>query len=78
METISNEIEKILNYKTYSNRRKVDSLLQMDVNLYTTLGTDSTEAERKVIRSSSIKIYNAIKKVDWTLGTTLLYVMDKK
>lgn len=78
METISNEIEKILNYKTYSNRRKVDALLEMDVHLYTTLGIDSTPAERKLIRSSSKKIYDAIKKVDWALGNTLLYVMDKK
>lgn len=78
METVSNEVEKILGYKTYTNKRKVDALLKMDVSLYANLGTDSTQAERKLVRSNSVKIYNAIKKVDWTLGSTLLYVMDKK
>ena len=36
-------IDKILNYKTYSIRRKINSLLEMDANIYCNLGIDSTK-----------------------------------
>lgn len=69
-------IEKILGYKTYTPKKKVDSLLEMDAILYTNLGTDSTKTERNEVKKTSRKIYNAIKKVDWQLGCSLLYAMD--
>ncbi|MGB2525709.1 hypothetical protein [Flagellimonas sp. SN16] len=71
-------IEKILSYKTYSNKRKVDSLLEMDAVNYTNLGTDSTKKERETVKKTSRKIYNAIKGIDWQLGCSLLYAMDGK
>lgn len=73
---MDSRIEKILGYKTYTSKKKVDSLLEMDAILYTNLGTDSTKTERNEVKKASRKIYNAIKKVDWQLGCSLLYAMD--
>ena len=56
-------IDKIVGYKTWSIRRKVDSLLEIDCNLYTNLGTDSTASERKKAKSLSKVIYKAISNI---------------
>lgn len=73
---VSIDIYKILNRRNIDIKRKVDSLLEMDAILYTNLGTDSTKTERSEVKKASRKIYNAIKKVDWQLGCSLLYAMD--
>lgn len=70
-------IDKILNYKTYSIKRKIDALLEMDANLYCNLGTDSTKAERQEAKKSSKQIYIAIRTLDKDMGNKLLYHMDK-
>lgn len=69
-------IEKILNRRNIDSKRKVDMLLEQDAILYTNLGTDSTKTERNEVKKASRKIYNAIKKVNWQLGCSLLYAMD--
>lgn len=69
-------IEKILNRRNIDSKRKVDMLLEEDAILYTNLGTDSTDSEKMKVKKASRKIYNAIKKVDWQLGCSLLYAMD--
>lgn len=56
-------IDKIVGYKTWSIKRKVDSLLEIDCNLYTNLGTDSTISERKKAKSLSKVIYRAISNI---------------
>ena len=56
-------IDKIVGYKTWSIRRKVDSLLEIDCNLYTNLGTDSTASERKKAKALSKVIYKAISNI---------------
>ena len=70
-------IDKILNYKTYSIKRKIDSLLEMDANLYCNLGIDSTKGERQEAKKSSKQIYIAIRTLDKDMGNKLLYHMDK-
>lgn len=70
-------IDKILNYKTYSIKRKIDALLEMDANLYCNLGTDSTKAERQEAKKSSKQIYIAIRTLNKDMGNKLLYHMDK-
>lgn len=70
-------IDKILNYKTYSIRRKIDSLLEMDANIYCNLGSDSTKAERYEAQKTSRQIYRAIKTIDLEQGKKYLYLMDK-
>lgn len=75
--SLDKQIEKILGYKSYSLKRKEDSLLELDCILYTNLGTESTDKERKSARQNSIKILKAIKDINWELGSSLLYAMDR-
>tara|TARA_R110002153_G_C13325786_1_gene497486 strand:+ start:2478 stop:2705 length:228 start_codon:yes stop_codon:yes gene_type:complete len=74
---ISYLIEKILNYKTYSIRRKISSLLEMDANIYCNLGKESTKAERLEAKKQSRAIYRAIRKLDKNTGDRFLYHIDK-
>jgi hypothetical protein len=70
-------VEKILNYKTWSDKKKIDQLLEMDCANYATLGTDSAKKERLEIKKTSKVIYKAIKELNPILGNTLLSAMDK-
>ncbi len=74
---ISYLIEKIMNYKTYSIRRKISSLLEIDANIYCNLGIDSTKRELAEAKKQSTAIYRAIRKLDKNTGDRLLYYMDK-
>jgi len=65
-------ILKILGYKTWSDKRKIDTLLELDVNMYTNLGTESTKTERSNVAKESRFIYRAIKSIDEKLGKELL------
>ena len=65
-------ILKILGYKTWSDKRKIDTLLELDVNMYTNLGTESTKTERSNVAKESRFIYRAIKSIDEKLGKDLL------
>ena len=47
---------KIYEYKTWSKKRKIDTLLHVDCNLYCNLGCDSTITERKEVKQSNIII----------------------
>ena len=57
------QIDKIVGYKTWSVKRKVDSLLEIDCELYTNLGTDSTASDRKKVKALSKVIYKAISNI---------------
>ena len=70
------DAEKIYEYKTWSKKRKIDTLLQVDCNLYCNLGCDSTISERKEVKQKSKIIYRTIKKIDATIGTLLLTSRD--
>lgn len=65
-------IDKILNYKTISNKDKIDRLLEMDAIMYTNMGSDSTKTERNEAKKKSRVIYRAIKTLDRDLGDMLL------
>lgn len=75
METISNEIDRILNYK-YSDKRKIDRLLEVDCLLYVNMGTDSKKSEKEETKRASRKIYRAIKSLNDDLGNQFLKHMD--
>ena len=66
------KILKILGYKTWSDKRKIDALLELDVNMYTNLGTESTKKDRVSVSRKSRFIYRAIKSIDEKLGKDLL------
>lgn len=65
-------IDSILNNKTTSNKSKIDSLLELDANMYTELGCNSTKTEVNQTKKQSRVIYRAIKSLDKDLGDLLL------
>ena len=74
---LENKIDKIIQYKTWSDRRKIDALLEMDCVMYTNLGIDSTLEEKRNVRMTSKRIYRGISKIDKTLGDTMMRAMDR-
>ena len=71
-------IDKFMEYKTWSDKQKIDELLHFDCNLYANLGTDSTREEKEEVKRKSLIIYRLIKTLDKKLGDEFLYTMDKK
>ena len=59
-----NVIDKILGFKTWTDRQKVDALLKIDCFMYTELGADSLKKEIEEVHKKSRKIYQAIKSVN--------------
>ena len=76
MEYKYNDIEKVLEFKTWSNKRKIDELFRIDCEMYTNLGTDSTKTEREKVKAKSKAIYKSISKIDSKVGKHLIYSMD--
>ena len=76
MDYTTNDIDKILEFKTWSDRRKIDELLRMDCEMYTNLGIDSTKKEKSEVTKNSRRIYKAIKTIDQKMGQTFLLAMD--
>ena len=70
-------INKILSYTSWSDKKKIDTLLHIDCTQYANLGTDSTIGEKKNVRTQSRNIYRAIKSIDESKGKLLLDYMDK-
>ena len=71
-------IDRFMEYKTWSDKQKIDELLHIDCNLYANLGTDSTKEEKEEVKRRSLIIYRLIKTLDKKLGDEFLYTMDKK
>ncbi len=76
MDYTTNDIDKILEFKTWSDRKKIDELLRMDCEMYTNLGIDSTKKEKSEVTKNSRRIYKAIKTIDQKMGQTFLLAMD--
>ena len=70
------DIDKILNYKTWSDKKKIDTLLFIDCCLYTNMGTESTQTERHATKVKSRKLYRAIGKIDTAVGKQILNSLD--
>ena len=75
---IDEKIRKIQGYKTWSLKKKVDSLLEIDANMYTNLGIDSTKTEKKEVKAISRKIYKAISLISPLDGYILESHMNEK
>ena len=69
-------IENILK-EQLTDKEKIDKLLELDCNLYTNLGTDSTKAEKQEVKRMSKKIYRAIQTINEPIGKSLLQAIDK-
>ena len=72
------QILKIVGYKTWSDRKKIDAMLEIDANQYCNLGTESLQKEKDLARKQSRFIYRAIKSVDESVGNLLYKTRDRK
>jgi hypothetical protein len=72
-----NDIEKIVDFTTWSSKEKQDELLRIDASLHCNLGTDSTKSDREFVRKESKKIYRSLQKVNPLLSESLLNAIDK-
>ena len=77
MKELEKQITKILGYKTWTQKKKTDALFEIDANLYMNTGIDSTTDEMIAVKKKSLLIYRAMKKIDWTLGSAMLYSLGK-
>jgi len=75
---IEERIRKIQGYKTWSLKKKVDALLEIDANNYTNLGIDSSKTEKKEVKTISRKIYKAISLISPLDGYILESHMNEK
>ena len=66
------DIDKILGYTTWKDKKKIDTLLQIDADLYTNLGMESSKTQVENVKKASRKIYKAIKTIDEYTGRLLL------
>lgn len=69
-------IENIINQQI-TDKEKIDKLLELDCDMYTNLGTDSTKTEKQEVKRMSKKIYRAIQDINEAIGKSLLQAMDK-
>ena len=69
-------IENIL-VEQITDKEKIDKLLELDCNLYTNLGIDSTKTEKQEVKRMSKKIYRAIQTISEPIGKSLLQSIDK-
>lgn len=75
---LEKEIRKIIGYKTWTKKRKVDELLRIDHEMYMNLGSDSSKKEIKDTKKKSRKIYRAITQISPKDGYTLeAHMMEK-
>ena len=50
------DIEKIAEFKSWSKKRKIDTLLEIDADLYCNLGMESSRTEVESVKIQSRKI----------------------
>ncbi len=76
MEYNIEDIDKILNFKSWSNKKKIDTLLFIDCTLYANMGKESTQTERQSTKSKTKRLYKAIGKMDESIGKQILNSLD--
>ena len=76
MEYKYEDVDKIVEFKSWKDEKKISELFRIDSYMYTNLGTDSTKSEREAVKRKSKYIYRAIAKIDPRIGKEMLYFMD--
>ena len=66
------DLEKIIGFTSWSDKKKIDELFKIDSYMYTNLGKDSTDKERASVERKSKRIYKEISKIDPMIGSELL------
>lgn len=64
--------DKIMSFKSYTDKRKIDALLELNADQYCNLGTESSKAEWYEAGVTSRYLYRLIKSMDYSLGKSLL------
>ena len=75
---IEDRILKIVGYKTWTDKKKIDTMLEIDADQYCNLGIESLVKDRDLAKKNSRFIYRAIKSLDEQLGNLLYKSRDKK
>ena len=57
MEYTTKDINNIFEFKTWTDKKKIDELLRLDAQMYCNLGIDSTAFERTEVKKTSKNIY---------------------
>lgn len=70
------DIDKIVEFKTWKRRKKIDELFRIDSWMYTNLGSESTRAEKDAVKRKSKAIYKAVNKISPSIGKSLIFHMD--
>lgn len=73
---MNEEVKRIAEDFQRSVKQRIDALLEMDANMYTNLGSDSTEEEKLEVKKKSRVIYTAIRVMDEEIGKPLLQHQD--
>jgi len=76
MEYKYEDVDKIVEFKSWNDKKKISELFRIDSYMYTNLGTDSTKSDREKVKRKSKYIYRAISKIDPKIGKEMLYFMD--
>lgn len=76
MEFSIENIPHIVECTACTKKKKIDRLLELDANMYTNMGIETTKTDRKIVKRNSRKIYYAIKQINPELGTKLIQAMD--
>ncbi len=66
------DIDKILGFTSWSDKRKIEKLLEIDADLYCNLGKESTKPDIEHAKKQSRKLYRAIKSIDKYWGGMML------
>ena len=70
------DIDKIVEFSSWTDKQKLDELLRIDCSLYAHLGSDSTKAEKDAVKRMSRAIYRRIRKVNENQGRLYMETMD--
>jgi hypothetical protein len=70
------DIDKIVEFKTWKRRKKIDELFRIDSWMYTNLGSESTKSEKDEVKRKSKAIYKAVNKINPSIGKSLIFHMD--
>ena len=65
-----------LDFTSWNDKKKIDTLLEIDATLYCNMGLETTKTQRQETKRGSRRIYNAIKQIDSVMGQELLHFMD--
>lgn len=72
------EIDRIVELKTYTTKKKVDKLLEIAANLRSQLGIDSSQKDRDQVGRLCTAIYRGVKRINSEEGNILLRTQDGK